>query len=209
MSDFNDDGIYDCDDVDSLVSEIVAGSHNLAFDLTGDGLVNTDDLDAWRTEAGAVLFASGNPVLEGDANLDGLVDGFDFLAWNTNKFSGNPSWCRGDFNADGQIEGLDFLLWNANKFLSSDRLAGPGGLVDHNPVSDKVGSIGDDAVRVVRSKVAAVSGDEGRWSLPLTRRPLPPVNDGRLPRENGDARTDREPSVIPMDAIFASEELFG
>ena len=29
---------------------------------------------------------SGNPYLLGDANLDGTVDGQDFLIWNSNKF---------------------------------------------------------------------------------------------------------------------------
>ena len=120
--DFDGNGLYECADVDALVAEIVAGTNNSTFDLTGDTLVNDLDLDAWRAEAGSVggLTASGNPVQEGDATLDGLVDGGDFLVWNTNKFTDAPGWCAGDFNADGTVDGADFLLWNTNKFTTAD-----------------------------------------------------------------------------------------
>jgi hypothetical protein len=123
--DFNNDGQYDCADVDGLVAEIAAGTHTASFDLTGDGNVDLDDLDAWRTEAGFVLTASGNPILEGDANLDGSVDGLDFIAWNAHRFTNTAEWCAGDFNADGIVDGLDFVLWNSNKFQSSDTIAVP------------------------------------------------------------------------------------
>ena len=83
------------------------------------------DLDAWRTEAGHVLTASGNPILDGDANLDGVVDGLDFIAWNAHKFTSTAAWCNGDFNADGTVDGLDFIRWNANKFQASDTMAVP------------------------------------------------------------------------------------
>ena len=56
----------------------------------------------------------------GDANLDGVVDGQDFIAWNIHKFTNEASWCHGDFNADGVIDGQDWIEWNNNKFMSSD-----------------------------------------------------------------------------------------
>jgi hypothetical protein len=103
---------------------------DLNFDLTDDGTVNDDDLVAWRTEAGAgvvapALTASGNPVQEGDADLDGTVDGLDFIEWNMNKFTPMAAWCAGDFNADGVVDGLDFIKWNDNKFTSADHVAVP------------------------------------------------------------------------------------
>jgi hypothetical protein len=123
--DFDDNGIYECADVDGLVAEIVAGTNSPAFDMTGDGAVTIEDLDAWRAEAGDLggLTASGNPVLEGDANLDGTVDGLDFILWNSSKFTFVPEWCSGDFNADGTVDGLDFIIWNGNKFTSADHVA--------------------------------------------------------------------------------------
>ncbi len=118
--DFNFDGDFDCEDIDGLVAEIVAGTNDTGFDMTGDTLVNQDDLAAWLSAAGGVNLASGNPYLPGDANLDGVVDGSDFIPWNTNKFNSIAEWCSGDFNADGVVDGADFITWNAHKFTSSD-----------------------------------------------------------------------------------------
>ncbi len=122
-ADFNDDGSLDCLDIDALVVEIATNTQNPAFDLTGDAVVDILDLDQWRSDAGAVNLSSMNPYLPGDANLDGVVDGQDFIVWNANKFTASNGWCGGDFNADSGIEGQDFIVWNANKFTSSDGTA--------------------------------------------------------------------------------------
>ena len=66
---------------------------------------------------------SGNPYLPGDANLDGSVDGQDFIEWNANKFTDTHAWCAGNFNADESVDGQDFIIWNANKFTSADGVA--------------------------------------------------------------------------------------
>jgi hypothetical protein len=120
--DFNDDGFYDCLDIDALTAQIAAMTHDPTLDLTGDGFVNVDDLDAWLAEGGANNPAQtgGNAFLKGDANLDGFVDAVDFIIWNDNKFTSNSSWCSGDFNADGFVEAVDFIIWNDNKFQSSN-----------------------------------------------------------------------------------------
>ncbi len=118
--DFNTDGQYDCLDLDSLVAVIAAFVNAVEFDLTGDGNVDDADLTAWLSEAGAANLPSGNSYLAGDANLDGTVDGVDFLLWNENKFANVAAWCSGDFNADGTVDGQDFVLWNANKFTTAD-----------------------------------------------------------------------------------------
>ena len=117
--DFNDDGHYDCLDIDMLIADIAAGLNSPAFDLTGDTLVNLDDRDAWLAEAGAANLPSGNPYLLGDANLDGVVDGSDFGRWNAHKFTVVAEWCSGDFNADGRVDGSDFGIWNSHKFTSA------------------------------------------------------------------------------------------
>ena len=123
--DFDGDGDYACADIDALVAEIVAGTNNPAFDLTGDGAVDVADRDAWLAEAGAAELPSMNPYLPGDATLDGVVDGQDFILWNDNKFLTTAAWCRGDFSADGSTDGQDFILWNDNKFTSSDTAVVP------------------------------------------------------------------------------------
>ncbi len=118
--DFNADGIYDHLDIDALVGVISAGSHDSAYDLTGDGLVDLADRDAWLAEAGAVNLGPGIAYLLGDANLDRFVDGQDFINWNQNNFTNTPLWSAGDFNADGVVDGQDFIIWNQNKFTSAD-----------------------------------------------------------------------------------------
>lgn len=122
-ADFNGDGLIDCLDIDSLVAEIVAGTNAPDFDLTGDGIVNIEDLDEWRIQGGAANLPSGNPYLEADANLDGVVDGLDFVVWNANKFTSVAAWCSGDFTADGMVDESDFVLWNENKFMSFDGIS--------------------------------------------------------------------------------------
>ena len=118
--DFNEDGVVDCSDIDSLVVEIAHGTNDSSFDLTGDGLVTLADRDAWLADAGGANLASGNPYLLGDANLDGVVDVRDFNLWNASAFTGVGAWCQGDFNADGAVDISDFNVWNARKFQSSD-----------------------------------------------------------------------------------------
>ena len=127
LCDFDGNGTCDLDDIDALVAEIAAGTNDLAFDLTGDALVNLSDRDQWLADAGALNLPSGNAYLLGDANLDGTVDGIDFLAWNDNKFKANGLWSGGDWNADGTTDGQDFIIWNNTKFQSAD---GAASLVD-------------------------------------------------------------------------------
>ena len=117
--DFNDDGLYNCSDMDALTSNIIVGSGDLAFDLDGNGQLDMGDVTAWRIEAGAANNASGGAYLPGDANLDGVVDASDFNVWNANKF-GSGTWCTADFTLDGVVDASDFNVWNANKFSASD-----------------------------------------------------------------------------------------
>ena len=121
--DFNDDGLWDCADIDGLVAAIAGGSNPIAFDMTGDGNVDLADRDAWLAEAGNINLGPGLEYLVGDANLDGFVDGSDFIIWNDNRFQPAAEWCRGDFNADGFVDGSDFIEWNTNRFQSSSIVA--------------------------------------------------------------------------------------
>ena len=121
--DFDGTGTCDIDDIDALVTEIVAGTNDPLYDLTGDGSVDLADRDQWLADAGAMNLPSGNPYLLGDSNLDATVDGADFLDWNDNKFQSTGLWSKADWNADGTTDGQDFLHWNDNKFLSADQTA--------------------------------------------------------------------------------------
>jgi hypothetical protein len=131
--DFDGDGNCDITDLDALVQNIVSGANDAAFDLTGDGVVDANDItDAaggWLTLGGAAAnnaaLTGGNPFLVGDANLDGVVDVSDFNLFNANKFTDTSLWSLADFNADGVTDVADFNVWNANKFQSSSPAAVP------------------------------------------------------------------------------------
>ena len=58
-------------------------------------------------------------ALPGDANGDGIVDGVDFITWNSNKFMSGTKWTTGDFTGDGITDGQDFIVWNTHKFTSA------------------------------------------------------------------------------------------
>jgi hypothetical protein len=121
--DFNGDGACNTNDVDTLIMEIAAMTNDPSFDLNGDSFVDLADRDVWLAGAGALNLPSGNPYLVADFDLDGIVDGLDFIEWNANKFSITGQWSLGDANADGITDGLDFIEWNTNKFVSSDDVA--------------------------------------------------------------------------------------
>jgi hypothetical protein len=123
--DFDDNGVYDCADVDALTADIAAGNNTLSFDLDSDGAVTTADLIAWRLEAGEENIGPGQAYLPGDADLNGAVDVSDFNIWNGSKFTSTDAYCSGDFTADGVVDVGDFNVWNGNKFTSSDTAAVP------------------------------------------------------------------------------------
>ena len=114
--DLDGDGDCDIDDLDMLCMDVVNGNATLA------------DVDQWLSDASPFP----NPYLPGDANLDGIVDGSDFIIWNTFKFGANGGadggrWSRGDFNCDNIVDGQDFIIWNTFKFQNSFlRNGGPG-----------------------------------------------------------------------------------
>ena len=111
--------MFGINDVDALVAEIVLGTGDLSLDVNRDGGVNVQDLRQWLRNAGDAQLPYGESYQFGDANLDGVVDAFDFITWNDNKFTLRRAWSSGDFNADGRVDGLDFILWNNNKFESA------------------------------------------------------------------------------------------
>ena len=124
VCDFDGDSDCDIDDLNMLlgvgpISGGVPAAGNEMFDLNGDGTIDLTDRNAWLASAGTENgFAS--PYKVGDANLDGTVDGADFVLWNAGKFTSSLLWDSGDFNSDGIVDGADFVAWNANKFTSSD-----------------------------------------------------------------------------------------
>ena len=127
--DFDNDGDWDIDDLNSLLAEGpvatgVPATGSEPFDLNADNVIDNADVAQWLNIA-ASENGLASPYKNGDANLDGTVDGQDFLAWNGAKFTASLAWDDGDFNGDGIVDGQDFVTWNAQKFTSSDLLTVP------------------------------------------------------------------------------------
>lgn len=47
----------------------------------------------------------------GDSNLDGIVDGADYVNWANNFTKSTGRWADGDFNQDGVVDGADYVIW--------------------------------------------------------------------------------------------------
>jgi hypothetical protein len=102
--DFNGNGMLDSGDIDDLTMQSAGGTNPTAYDLTGDNLVNVDDVNYWIGD----LFKS----YSGDLNLDKVFsssDLVDMLAAGTYE-TGQPSkWSTGDFNGDGLTNSGDLV----------------------------------------------------------------------------------------------------
>lgn len=104
--DVDGDGDTDGDDVQLVCGGIRDSSANIALDLTGDGEIDLDDLDA-------VLRLVGS--LRGDADFDGDVDAADLNALGLNwQALAGADWSDGDFDCDGRVRSVDLNLLGLN-----------------------------------------------------------------------------------------------
>jgi hypothetical protein len=85
-------------------------------DLNVDGTVNSADVQTLITE----IFQTTN----GDFDLDGDVDGRDFLTWQRHANSGNR-YDQGDADLNGVVNGADLAIWQA-AYGSGGTIAGLG-----------------------------------------------------------------------------------
>ena len=175
--DFDGDGVAHLEDVDALVAEIAAQTHDLAFDLNGDELVDRQDLSKWLDDAPEFNGLAVTRYLIGDANLDTFVDLSDFNQWNNNKFTVAAAWSKGDFNASGVIDASDFNLWNANKFTQSPLPSGCG--LSGRGVAERGSNIGQPIGEAHAGEHESVTGEalgiEGRWDAHIEARPDVPA----------------------------------
>jgi hypothetical protein len=120
--------------VKSAGSAAIAGISNPA-DVNGDGKIDGYDVSNLTADLDGI----GGPVANnadkvylvetllrtkvGDFNLDGKVDGLDFLAWQSG-YDNNPAtpenYAQGECNWSNDTDGLDFLVWQAAYPISSN-----------------------------------------------------------------------------------------
>ncbi|MCP4189122.1 MAG: LamG domain-containing protein [Planctomycetaceae bacterium] len=104
--DFNGDTLIDAKDIDLLTAEVIAGTNDILFDLTGDNLVNYSDRDAWVNDIKNTWY--------GDSNLDGEFNSTDFVVvFSAAEFEdlleNNSGWATGDWNGDQEFNSSDFV----------------------------------------------------------------------------------------------------
>jgi hypothetical protein len=110
---------------EELVFTISEAVHDVAGNALDGEWVNPQFLG----DSSGKLFPSGIGVrfgdfvfnvtfLPGDYMRDNIVDGQDFIAWNSHRLTMDNRWQSGNGNNDGWVDGQDFVLWNTNKFLN-------------------------------------------------------------------------------------------
>jgi hypothetical protein len=78
---------------------------------------NTDTIVATATVSlvGTSEFTSpAAATLPGDFNLNGSVDGADFLTWQANNGKTGAKYWEGDADFDGDVDNADKTIWQAN-----------------------------------------------------------------------------------------------
>lgn len=115
--DFDGDGDCDLLDVDLLAIQIAAETNSPGFDLTSDGLVNINDLDAFLEDPEV-------NKLNGDANFDNQVDFSDFVTMSNNfGKSAFLAWSEGNFVPSENVDFEDFVTLSINFNQSSPQQA--------------------------------------------------------------------------------------
>lgn len=107
--DYDGNGELTIADVDLLGMAVAGASQDDKFDLTGDGNINSHDVDA--------LLGLANR-LNGDADFSGEVDFSDFLILTDSFEQPDKKWSEGDFDTNGHVQFADFLIL-ANQFGQS------------------------------------------------------------------------------------------
>jgi hypothetical protein len=112
LGDYDGSGSRDPADADAVIAAAVSGSFD--FDMSGDGVTDAADLDAWLAVAETV---------RGDANLDKKVDFTDLLVIAQNYDVGATTWATGNFDGVNNTTFADLLVLAQNYgFGSSVRL---------------------------------------------------------------------------------------
>lgn len=123
----------------SADGSIVAGYRNVPCEYftwtEATGVVGIGGACPGSGSGGQPVISNDGRRISGDANLDSIVDGSDFVIWNAHKFTANAAWCLGDFTADGFVDGADFIAWNMNKFQSATSFVPEPGLMVWQVVS--------------------------------------------------------------------------
>ncbi len=157
VGDLNADNAINAADIDILATDIRNGATFATKpldDVNGDHVVNNTD---FLHEIGSLVDINGGGIggahgtHQGDANLDGAVNGSDFgiLASHFGQTSG---WAGGDFDGNGVVNGSDFGI-----LASHFGQTGASGQLSTvpEPTTLVLGGLGVLGLLAVRRKVSA------------------------------------------------------
>ncbi|MGD0137373.1 MAG: C10 family peptidase [Tepidisphaeraceae bacterium] len=132
--------------IDSSAAALSKGAYGVGFADGADGIVQ--GLSNGQIEL--------KYTLNGDANLDGLVNGSDFniLAANFNQSA--AGWDYGDFNYDGLVNAADFNELAAN-FNQGANLNAPGPVAGSGAIYTIAGSPGAQTLDILSGTVTLTS----------------------------------------------------
>ena len=179
--DFDNNGTLDVLDINALVGEIIAKTNDGTFDLTSDGIVNGDDLGAWR-QIGGDANGFDAAYLEGDSDLDGNVNATDLNAMALSWQQSPNTWSGGDFDASGQVNAGDLNLVG----LSWQQAIGAPIAIVPEPSTTALGMFVAIGLAIVRShrKTCVSRATRSSHSVLSVRWPSEAVGFGRLRRAN-------------------------
>ncbi len=105
--DFNGNGELDLEDIDILTAQSAAGTNLPQYDLTGDDLVDGEDVKLWAKSKDIGY------TWIGDANFDGQFNTGDFVqvlgAGKYEDLNATAVWSEGDWNGDGAFDTGDLV----------------------------------------------------------------------------------------------------
>jgi hypothetical protein len=129
-----------------------------------------------RVDMGAVESQATGGALSGDFNLDGRVDGNDFLAWQRGLGrTGVVTIRHGDATADGDVDANDLAVWKARagEGAGAEGVSGQESRVSQSGVKSKAAVVADAVFATGDfSKLFSVSEmpSTARWKYRPARR---------------------------------------
>jgi hypothetical protein len=106
LGDFDGSGILDVADIDALTAEVIVGTNDTKFDVTGDGLVDQADRTEWISNLRGTFLGDSN--LDGEFNTSDLVEVFTANTYE-DDIVGNSTWGSGDWNGDAEFNTSDLV----------------------------------------------------------------------------------------------------
>jgi hypothetical protein len=124
----------------------------LEFDQRGAPFTR---LSGARIDIGAYEAQEAAGALRADFNLDGRVDGGDFLAWQQNLGRTGATIRQGDATADGDVDVHDLAVWRAT--FGRDESAETGEAVSVQPSAVSQSRAGEGGAEVLDRALAALA----------------------------------------------------